>query len=566
VHPDRVAPGASGRAVRRDPASGPWIVSTPTVAGIIGPVEPSSAQNAPRGAPWRQPDLLAIGLVFVVQLMVFPHFPGMHSANEWSRLYLAQSLVDRHEVEITASIRAHGDVNDKSRVDDRLYSDKPPGTAFLAAPGLAVRRWLGGAPDMGRDLRLARILVGVLPTLFLLVLLRREMIAFGVSAPSRALVLATYGLGSPAFTYSLLLYGHQLTAVLLFATAFVLRSPRIGPRRAALAGFLGASCLVTEYQSAVYLVPLAIVALVRVRPRVASIAAAVAGTVLPLAALAAYHQAAFGSPFRTGYSFIANPFFASVHAQGFMGVSRPHLAPFVGSLFKPSKGMLFWSPFLALGFAGLVSFARRATRGDAVLRGVMVALPIAFVSSMVYWDGGWTVGQRHLTPLVPFLVTPAGLLLDRSRVARLVGPALAAISVMLTGLATVVYPHLPENLVNPFHDLTVPLAAGGCVARTGLGFTVPSWVFLGAAAAGFVLLAVYAIHAWPGSLRRQIATALLLALLPLAAFDASSRIGRLPPKRAAHERAYFENQRRLAGRWTAPSRLPPPFRLPRPRR
>lgn len=537
------------------------------VAGIIGPVERPTGQPARRIATLLQPDTLAIALVFVVQVAVFPHFPGMHSANEWSRMFLVEALVDRREVEITGSIRDHGDINDKSRRDDRYYSDKPPGTAFLAAPGIALRRVLGGAPDLRDDTRWARILGGALPTLLLLLLLRREMADLGVSAASRGLVLATYGLGSPGFTYAVLFYGHQLTAVLLYATWFAVRRRPVGPGAAALAGFLGAFCLAVEYQSAVYLAPLAVVALVRVRPRVASIAAALAGAALPLVALGLYHQAAFGSPLKTGYSFVANPYFASVHAQGFMGVTHPKWTNLVGSLFLPSKGMLFWSPFLVLGFAGLVSFARRVGRPDAALRLVMVALPVLFVSSMVYWDGGWTVGQRHLTPLVPFLVAPAGLLLDRSRTARVAGPALAAVSVLLTGLATVVYPHLPENIPNPFHDLTVPLAAGGCVTRIGPGSAIPSWAFLGAAAAGFLLLAVHAIVAWPDRWRRKVATALVLALLPLGVYDASSRVGRLPPRQAAHERTYFVNQCRVAGRWNAPPpRLPPFFRLPRPPR
>lgn len=526
-------------------------------------------QIAPRCAAVLQPDRLAIALAFVVQLLVFPHFPGMHSANEWSRMFLVEALVDRHEVEITQSIRRHGDINDKSRRDGRFYSDKPPGTAFLAAPGIALRRALDGAPDLADDTRLARILAGVLPTLLLMLLLRREMVDLGVSPAARSLVLATYGLGSPGFTYALLFYGHQLTAVLLYATWFTLRRPTVGPGRAALAGFLAASCLVTEYQSAVYLAPLVVLALTRVRPRVASIVAALAGAALPLAALGLYHQAAFGSPLKTGYNFIANPYFANVHAQGFMGISHPKWANLVGSLFLPSKGMLFWSPFLALGFAGLVSYARRVARSDAVVRVAMVALPVLFVTSMVYWDGGWTVGQRHLTPLVPFLMAPAGLVLDRSRAARIAGPALAAVSVLLTGLASVVYPHLPQNIPNPFHDLTVPLAASGCVARTGLGVDVPSWTFLGTAAAAFLVLAVWTIHAGPDRFRRKTLIAVLLALAPLVAFDASSRIARLPDKQAARERAYFESQCRIAGRWDAQAPAPVrrlPFRPPRPGR
>ncbi len=493
-------------------------------------------------------DRLAILLVFVAQAAIFPYFPGLHSANELSRLYTAYALVDG-DVEIGPSIARFGDIADKSKVADSYFSDKPPGTAFLVAPGIALREALGGQRSPAVDMRLARLLAGVLPTLLLLLMLRIEMAERGVSTPVRALVLATYGLGTLGFTYAVLFYGHQLVAVLIYGTWFALRKATLPPGRAALVGLLAGMCVTTEYQAAVYLLPLAVVFLLRARPLGPAIAAAVAGAAVPLAALALFHTAAFGVPWKTGYSFVANPFFAAVHAQGFMGVGTPRWQSFAGSLFPPSKGLLAWSPFLALGFLGLGSYARTGTRGDAVLRAVLVALPLLFVSSMVYWDGGWTVGQRHLTPLVPFLLAPAALLLDRSRVAAVLGPGLAAASVMMTGLATAIFPHLPENWSNPFHDLVVPLAAGGCWPRAGIGFDLPPTGFLVAVATGFVLIAVAAVASRPGRFAGKAVSVILLALLPLAWFDGSSRIVRRPPSEATTERAFFVDHCRTAGRW-----------------
>lgn len=538
-------------------------------------------------------DRWAILLVFLVHAGFFPYFPEMHSANELSRLYLVYGLVNRGEVDINASVRQYGDINDKSQVLDDLYSDKPPGTAFLAAPFVALRQAVDGGPDPRADLHVARFVAGILPTLALLLMLRREMVELGVSAASRALALSTYGLGTLGFTYSVVFYGHQLTAVLLFAVFFLVRRRPLTPALAAGAGFLGASCLAVEYQSAVYLLPLAIVTLVRAWPprdRQASaprgsggsawaafaraVGAAFLGTIPPLVALALYHDAAFGSPLRTGYSFVANPFFAGVHAQGFMGISKPRLEPFGGSLFGLSKGLLAWSPFLVLGFAGLVAYGRALARprtGAALLRVVQVFLPVLFVSSMVYWDGGWTVSQRHLTPLVPFLVAPAACLLDRSRVARLLAPALAVASVGMTGLATVVYPHLPENLANPFHDLTLPLLAGGCLAPFQLGIEVPPLAAAGIAGAAFAVLVLATVAWWPDGMRARVAATILMVLLPLAWYDGSSRIQRLGPDKAKAERMYFENQCRAAGRWHPDPpvdllRRPPPALPARPPR
>lgn len=509
-------------------------------------------------------DRWSILLVLAVHLSFFPFFPAMHSANELSRLYLAYALVDDHDVEITSKVRRYGDINDKARVALSLFSDKPPGTAFVAAPFIAARRALGGEPDLRADTFLARLAVGILPTLFLLVLLRREMKELGVRAPTRALALVAYGLGTLGFTYSLVYYGHQLTAVLLYAVWFLLRRGPVTPVRAAGAGFLGALCLSTEYQSALYLLPLVVAFAWRTRPLGSGLVAAAAGTVLPLTALLLYHDAAFGHPLKTGYSYVANPFFANVHEQGFMGVLTPRLEPFLNSLGGSSKGLLFYSPFLVLGFLGLVSYARSAgTAGTVVLRYVLVALPLLFVSSMAYWDGGWTVGQRHWTPLVPFLMAPAALLIHRSVAARILAPGLMVASVGVTGLATVVYPHLPQWIANPFHDLTLPLLAGGCLADA---WWANAWLAAGIFVAALFLLALAVVSLWPDSLARKAVTVVVLALLPLAWFDGTSRVERLPPGKALAEQRYFVNQCKKAGRWERAVKTPAPRDLQRLRR
>ena len=489
-----------------------------------------------RAGRWEVP---ALGLVLFAHLAVVPWYPDLHSANELSRLYTAYALL-RGDVEIGPSLARHGDINDKSRVADSWFSDKPPGTALLALPALALRRALGGPEDPASDLRIARLAVGVLPTFLLLLGLRREMASLGVPPPARALALATYGLGTLAFPYTVLFYGHQLVAVLVFGITLLLVRP--GPLslpRAAAVGFLAAFSVATEYQSAVYLLPLAVFFLVRVRPLPSRLAAALAGALPPLVALGIYHDAAFGAPWRTGYSFVANPFFASVHAQGFMGIGKPRWIPFAGSLFLPSKGLLFWTPVAALGLAGTWTYARRTERPLAVLRIVQVLLPVLFVSSMVYWDGGWTVGQRHLTPLVPLLVTPAALLAVRAPWVGALAPGLAAASVMMTGTATVVFPHLPESFPNPFQDLVVPLAREGCLVPVRLGIDLPRLGSVLLLAAAFLALAVAATLALARRTRVRILALVLLVLLPAGWFAGSSGIARLDPERARNDRAFL---------------------------
>lgn len=495
-------------------------------------------------------DRWAIYLVFLVQVAFFPWFPALHSANELSRLYLAQALAIDHDVEITPYIEKYGDIGDKSVVLGRYYSDKPPGTAFISAPGIALRRLLGGCDCLSSDMRVARLLVGILPTFLLLGWLRREMEELGVSVESRSLTILAYGLGSLAFPYSILLYGHQPVAVLLFGVFFLLRKPGVRPLVATMAAFLAGLCLASEYQSAVYLAPLAVLFLIRVRPLGWGLLAGLAGLILPIGAMSLYHNAAFGSPFVTGYSHVANQYFASVHAQGFMGVSTPRLAPLIGSFVLPSKGLFVFSPFFALGFLGLWRYRTAVlSTGGFVLRLVMVFLPVLFVSSMVYWDGGWTVGQRHLTPILPFLVAPAALLIDRFSVARMVAPALAVASIMMTGVATLVFPHLPENFANPFHDLIIPLLIGGCVAVPSLGIDFPAIpTAIAVLVMVLILLIILLVRRADPPWRKALAVVLLVAL-PVGWYVGTARISRLDPKEAESRRAFFVDQCRGAGSW-----------------
>jgi hypothetical protein len=167
---------------------------------------------------------------------------------------------------------------------------------------------------------------------------------------------------------------------------------------------------------------------------------------------------------------------------------------------------------------------------------------------MVYWAGGWTVGQRHLTPVVPFLVAPAAALVDRSAIARVLAPGLAAASVMMTGIATVVFPHLPEWFKNPFHDLVLPLLREGCVASVWTEPAVGAAVVAAVTVGAFLLLAIAAVSAWRGGLAVKAAAVVLLALLPLGWYDWTSRVQRDEPAEIADDVGWFRGQCRSAGR------------------
>jgi len=88
-----------------------------------------------------------------------------------------------------------------------------------------------------------------------------------------------------------------------------------------------------------------------------------------------------------------------------------------------------------------------------------------FTSSFSYDSWGWTTGPRHLTGLVPFLLLPVGLCLERMRGSGRtwlvgVGAALCAASLVITGAATFIN-YIPDDVSNVFLGLAVPLLRHG---------------------------------------------------------------------------------------------------------
>lgn len=441
-------------------------------------------------------DRAVLGLVFVAHAVFFPWFPELHSPNELTRVYLAESLIEDGAVSIDGAIRRHGRIFDLSvrEVDGRQvhFSDKAPGVAFLAMPALMVHH-LAATPAKTADeradtlatqVRLTRLFGATLPTLLLMVLLMRFLREELASQTLPAILVLAYGLGTVATPYASLAIGHQLSALVLFS--LFLRVRATGPESSAahlfVTGLIAGVSLLIEYQNALLILPFAVWFLARVGLSFRAIGLVALGGIPPVVLLMVYHQAAFGSPFLTGYSFIASGF-AEVHAQGLLGVAWPKASHAFLSFLSPQKGLFYFSPWLLFGALGLFLLERR---GDHRFHLVFVILYALFVSAMVYPVGGWTVSQRHLAPMVPFLLLPAGLLLERvlareRSVSRVIVPsifiAFAAVSILVCLTSAVVWPHFQEQLMNPYWQLGWPLFADGWVPPNALGL-VSSWWLL----------------------------------------------------------------------------------------
>jgi hypothetical protein len=120
--------------------------------------------------------------------------------------------------------------------------------------------------------------------------------------------------------------------------------------------------------------------------------------------------------------------------EGFTGNLFEGLA---GLLFSPGKSLFLYVPlFVALPFAAL-PFVRRF-RAEAVLVGLLTLTLLVQSALWWIWWGGWGWGPRFLVPLMPFLVLPLGVLLERRSWRWIIGAGLLPLSVAVNMLGILV--------------------------------------------------------------------------------------------------------------------------------
>jgi hypothetical protein len=236
---------------------------------------------------------------------------------------------------------------------------------------------------------------------------------------------------------------------------------------ALLTGFLASASVLLEYQSVLAELVIVIYFVVRVPNRFRALGGALLGSLPPAILLCTYHALAFGSPFKTGYSYVLQD---TMH-KGFMGIVGPSATCFWITLLLPSNGLIALAPWTLFALVGAVAVARdpeaRARCGAETI--VCLAVPavyIAFLGSVIPYQAhaGWSVGPRYMTAALPFLawLAAAGFrAVERSTLARLLSQVLVVGASIIFVTAATTYPHWPDRLLNPIHELSFPLLTHG---------------------------------------------------------------------------------------------------------
>jgi hypothetical protein len=368
---------------------------------------------------------------------------------------------DRHDA-------VNGTLRGSRTPRDELRAAKPRSAHASAPPAAGDRQPVVFNDAFLRGVYVCNLFTGVPAGAACGVLLFLLLVRGGVG-PDRALASTlALALGSPFFAYATMFFGHVLAGAFLLG-AFALLSPAFQqdptrgrsstPGRLLAAGALLGLAVLTELPAVLGAAVLAVYAANRAGQggRLRALALLAAGALPPLAVLGAYHTAAFGHPLRTGYAHVVYPTFAAGMASGWLGISWPRPAALFGMLMGRSRGLLYLSPVLALGFVGLVrgvrhgllrfiiagpsegpappamSSARRSRAPLDALTVVPLAVVIAFMllnASYYMWWGGAALGPRHLVPALPFLAMGLPLAFQRERLWWGVAGPLLLISVV----------------------------------------------------------------------------------------------------------------------------------------
>ena len=427
----------------------------------------------------RRRELVGFRLAHAAWLFgLFAFFLPAATWNPVSRFDLTRAVVEHGSIRIDPYV---GSTGDRASVHGRWYTDKPPVVSLAAVPIYAAvrlaQRARGQSPDyeaIGTTLHPAVRLIpnkafqqglyacslatngaaGVAVGLMLFELLRRRTTSRNAFLSSTLVLL-----GTPLFPYSTSFYSHVPAAALLLGAVLSLdqRGVRpldalLSPARLRIAGACLALAPGCEYLVTAPAALIGVWFLLATRPaaRLRALGHLALGAALPALVLGAYHTAAFGVPWRTGYSFMYKPEFVAGHASGLLGIHLPTAAGSYGLTFGARRGLFYLSPIAVFGVVFGIAHARR--RRDWAFRVGLGTLALLFFLNAGYymWWGGASGGPRHLIPALPFLA--AGVVLGlRSHLAWVRGltVGLGLLSVANVTALTAVGLEAPEegNLV-----------------------------------------------------------------------------------------------------------------------
>jgi hypothetical protein len=132
---------------------------------------------------------------------------------------------------------------------------------------------------------------------------------------------------------------------------------------------------------------------------------------------------------------------ASLHRTG--RTFAVHVEPYLGLLISPSRGLLVFSPIVAVALIGVPAACRAGSRSPLPWYALAFAAELVLYASYSVWWGGHTYGPRYLLDALPLLVPLAAIAMAAHWRWPAKGAAALALawSIALAATGAFCYPH-----------------------------------------------------------------------------------------------------------------------------
>jgi hypothetical protein len=389
-----------------------------------------------------------------------------------SLLELSYSIWAHHSIILGRAGQFNPGSVDTFVYNGNYYSALDPGTSFLALPFVGIGFVLdGGFSAFGHAMLASEFFVAFCNAIAAYLMFKLASLYF--SRRTAAFLAFAYAFATIGWPFVTFFFESDVAAMLdLLAVYLAIRMARTGSSSLKMAIPCGAALgatLTVDYINAVLVPVVSIFLLYSFRRRLAYFAEglwavivfAAAGVVL----IAQYNEAAFGDPFLSTEQ-------AYQHVPSlFARFSYPILDGLYINLLSPLRGIFIYCPVLMLGLVGFYCFffeGRKLTSEGFLLAACFVAVLVPY-SMWFSVTGGEGFGQRFLIPVIPFLLLPAGFVIEsRVRSLTIATYLFYVVGVVFNGIAAITTTIPQPGPVSSFPFLTV-------VVPNFLGDALDAW-------------------------------------------------------------------------------------------
>ncbi|MBN1310466.1 MAG: hypothetical protein JXB30_03530 [Anaerolineae bacterium] len=380
---------------------------------------------------------IALLLFWLVSSVCFATITGVTSSNDGSHYALVRAIVERGSFEISPYL-SFTENQDYAFDGERCFSDRPPGTALLAAPVYALSyvsplpahrlpsKHDPENPRLVYAVATAALAAGGVIALFFLTLRRH----FELSATAAVLSSLALAFGTTMWKYGSVLYSHAQAALVIWLALYLLlelekRETPAWPQMLALGLTLGFAPLIEYTNVLVTGVMVGYLALLPARrffrtttsPEkrcswIVGLSALAIGAALPLGFLLIYNILNFGGPLQLSTFHVDT----TLWPHNTSVITEFGTSPLVGipaMLFYDgnNQGLFLLSPIALLGIVGLPAMFRYEKRRAILLMTLFTLLLIVMASNATY--NPLTNDSRYITPFVGLWFVPVGFFIDR---------------------------------------------------------------------------------------------------------------------------------------------------------